>query len=177
LIVMPNQTDMRSQYYFPITDDDEWAELKEEIICFKYLNANENAQINFRQLTKSLNTLAHSHKVCVWPAIDEDVRFFRSVSEIFYDNAYFINRKSPLCDLEHADRECLDALIYNPNINLKENIEIVICPRNTLLKEIGSICETDYQSVKKVPYLRLQIGTWAKNYKDRRRYIYEKLSR
>lgn len=130
--------------------DDEWASMKEEIICFRYLNANEESKIDLVQLTKALTDLSHKYKVCVWPALDWDVRFFQSISKSFFDKAYFINRKSELNDVRSTLQEGLAAPIYNPDIISKEGIEIVICPRDTLVEEIRSICKNDYPCVNKV---------------------------
>lgn len=130
--------------------DNEWALMKKEIICFRYLNANEDVKIELTQLAEALILLSRNHKVCVWPALDEDVVFFQSISEFFCDNVYFINRKSRLCDVESADRKDLATPIYNPDVILKEGIEIVICPRNTLITEIRSICKNDYPCVNEV---------------------------
>lgn len=130
--------------------DKEWATMKEEIICFRYLNANEESKIDLVQLTKVLTEFSHKYKVCVWPALDWDVRFFQSISKPFFDKVYFINRKSELNDVKATLREGLVAPIYNPDIILKEGIEIVICPRDTLVEEIRSICKNDYPSVYKV---------------------------
>jgi radical SAM superfamily enzyme YgiQ (UPF0313 family) len=130
--------------------DNEWKLMKKEIICFRYLNANEDVKIELTQLAEALILLSRDHKVCVWPALDEDVVFFQSISEFFCDNVYFINRKSRLRDVESADRKDLATPIYNPDVILKEGIEIVICPRNTLITEIRSICKNDYPCVKKV---------------------------
>lgn len=130
--------------------DEEWASMKEEIICFRYLNADEKSKIDITQLAKVLTGLSRKYKACVWPALDWDVKFFQSISKPFFDKAYFINRKSELYNVESAHREGLPVPIYNPGIILKEGIEIVICPRDTLREEIRSICKTDYPSVNKV---------------------------
>lgn len=130
--------------------DEEWISVKEEIICFRYLNADEESQIDIIQLTKVLTELAHKYKACVWPALDWDVKFFQSISKPFFDKAYFINRKSELYNVESAHREGLPVPIYNPDIILKEGIEIVICPRDTLIEEIRSIGINNYPCVRKV---------------------------
>lgn len=130
--------------------DDEWSLMKKEIICFRYLNGNGDTKTDFSQMAEALTLLSHNHKICVWPVIDEDLAFFQSISEYFCDNTYFINRKSGLCNAESPGRKNLAIKIYNPDIIPKEGVEIVICPRNTLITEIRSICKNDYPCINKV---------------------------
>lgn len=130
--------------------DTEWTRIKEEIIQTRYLYSDEDIKIDIAQLTKALNVLPRNHKVCIWPAIDEDIIFFKSVSANFLNKVYLINRKSVLYNVESVDQKCLEIPIYNPDFILKEGIEVVICPRNILINEIRSICANDYPSVKKV---------------------------
>jgi radical SAM superfamily enzyme YgiQ (UPF0313 family) len=129
---------------------DEWSAMKDEIVKTTILYEDVNFKPDEEKISGALNLLANNdYKVCVWPAIHESMRFFKVMSKMFYDKAYFININVDSQLLKTCD-EKFKRKIYNSDIILKENIEIVICPRINLINEIRTICKNEYPCVKHV---------------------------
>ena len=127
--------------------DSEWSFTKDEIAQFRILYEGASSEIDAAQISKTLDSLARKHKVCVWPARHDTITFFKNMSEGFFNSAYFVNINPDAQMLRTSDMK-FDRKIYEPDVILKEDIEIVVCPMIRLIGEIRSICESDYPSVR-----------------------------
>ncbi|MDR0307499.1 MAG: B12-binding domain-containing radical SAM protein [Chitinispirillales bacterium] len=132
--------------------DNEWSQMKDKIAQTRilYEGYDLNTKPDTARISKVLDTLANGNdKVCVWPATNDTIRFFRNISKPFYRNAYFVNINPDSILLRTADAE-YDCKIYEPDVIRKENIGLVVCPNIKLINEIQLILEREYPGVDRV---------------------------
>lgn len=124
--------------------DDKWSEMKDKVAKYRILY-EKTADVDVENLSNILTQIVQNHQCCVWPATVDSIRFFKEMSIEFYNNAYFVNVNPDSQMLRAAEN---DVVVKTPGVINQEKIDMVICPRESLVEEIRSICKTDYPSVQ-----------------------------
>jgi hypothetical protein len=147
--------------------DDKWSEMKDMIANYRILYETSN-DINTDTLSANLDWLANSDTpAAVWPATIDSVCFFRQMSKSFYDKAVFLNVNPESQMLRSSDESFI---VFTPDVIPKKSIDTIVCPRESLIEQIKSICATQFPTVKRVFSVR-QLGNMKREDK-----LYEKFS-
>lgn len=126
--------------------DDKWSEMKDKVAEYRILY-EKTPNVDVDKLSDALDLLSRNHRCCVWPATIDTIRFFKKMSPEFYSKAHFVNINPDSQMLRAAEN---NVAVRLPDIIAQENIDVVVCPRESLAEEIRTICQREYLSVRRV---------------------------
>ncbi len=126
--------------------EEKWSEMKNKVAQYRILY-EKISDIDVNKLSETLSMLSKKHKCCVWPATTDSIRFFKEISSEFYNNAHFVNMNPDSQMLKASDNY---VTVQKPDVIAEKNIDIVICPRESLINEVRAICSDNFPSVRHV---------------------------